>query len=367
MFFLYNPYAGKGQIKSQLSDVLDIFTKAGYEVTVRPTQAPRDAWDQVKKCEDYDLIVCAGGDGTLDEVVTGMFHRDDGYIPIGYLPEGSTNDFGTSLGLPGKLKKAAKVAVNGVPFPCDIGRFNDSHVFVYVAAFGLFTDVSYETDQDMKNVLGHAAYVLEGMKRLNNVESIHMKITYDGEVMEDDFLVGTITNSRSVGGFKNLVNKYDVVFDDGLFEVTLVKMPQNVLQIPEIINALLFEQFNSDYMVTLQASHIVFESDKPIAWTMDGEDGGVHERVEIHNDRKAVEIMLPEEMISEVSLASRLDENGNRINRGEENSDVYDPYVHSEYDPNESTGYVIDPYMESTMGADVGYAMGSAWNTEDLK
>lgn len=302
LFFLYNPYAGRGQIRPVLSDVLDTFTKAGYEVTVRPTQAKRDAWEQVEVCGDYDLIVCAGGDGTLDEVVTGMFHREGGYIPIGYIPEGSTNDFGYSLGLPADIKKAAEVAVSGVPFPCDIGRFNGNHVFVYVAAFGLFTDVSYETDQDMKNVLGHAAYVLEGMKRLNNVESIHMKITYDGEVMEDDFLVGTITNSRTVGGFSNLVNKYDVVFDDGLFEVTLVKMPANVLQLSEIINALLFKEFNSDYMVTIQASHIIFEADKPIPWTMDGEDGGTHERVEIRNDHRAVEIMLLEDMLPEVSV-----------------------------------------------------------------
>ena len=167
LLFIYNPNAGKGLIKPKLSDVLDIFVKAGYEVTVYPTQKYRDGYHKVRHFkEEYDLVVCSGGDGTLDEVVTGMMKRKE-QIPIGYIPTGTTNDFARSLHIPKDMLKAADTAVNGIVFPCDIGKFNNDF-FVYIAAFGLFTDVSYQTKQEVKNVLGHLAYVLEGMKRLYN-------------------------------------------------------------------------------------------------------------------------------------------------------------------------------------------------------
>ena len=199
MLFIYNPNAGTGVLKPKLSDVLDIFVKAGYEVTVYPTQCYHDAMAKAESyTENYDVVVCSGGDGTLDEVVTAMARRKDP-VPIGYIPTGTTNDFANSLHISKDLLEAADTAANGVPFPCDVGVFNDDY-FVYIAAFGLFTDVSYETKQSVKNVLGHLAYVLEGTKRLFNIPSYHIKITHDGETLEDDFVFGMVTNSRSVGG-----------------------------------------------------------------------------------------------------------------------------------------------------------------------
>ena len=160
MLFIYNPNAGTGTLKPKLSDVIDVFTKAGYEVTVYPTQKYHDGIEKMESCSDgYDLIVCSGGDGTLDEVVTGMRKRSY-KAPLGYIPAGTTNDFATSLGIPKDILAAADTAVNGIPFPCDVGTFNNDY-FIYIAAFGLFTDVSYETKQSMKNILGHLAYVLE--------------------------------------------------------------------------------------------------------------------------------------------------------------------------------------------------------------
>ena len=171
LLFVYNPKAGKALIKNKLADILDIFTRAGYETTVVPTQKHGDATEAVVRRGDiYELVVCSGGDGTLDEVVTGMI-RSGFNTPIGYIPAGSTNDFGGSLSLPKNMLRAAEVAVEGKNFPCDIGSFvheGEKDVFVYIAAFGLFTDVSYETAQDVKNVLGHMAYLLEGMKRLSS-------------------------------------------------------------------------------------------------------------------------------------------------------------------------------------------------------
>ena len=304
LLFVYNPRAGKEMLKPRLSDVLDIFVKAGYEVTVHPTQAYRDAYYQIKEYEvgKYNLIACSGGDGTIDEVATGMMKRREmgkDVVPVGYIPAGTTNDFAKSLHIPRKPLAAADNAVKGVPFPCDIGKFNDS-VFVYIAAFGLFTDVSYETDQAVKNVLGHMAYILEGAKRIFNIPSYKIKVEHDGEVIEDEFIFGMVTNSRSVGGFSNMVGK-NIVFDDGLFEVTLIKTPKNPIALQEIIAALLIEQVDTKHMYTFKTKKITFDSVEEIPWTLDGEFGGEQDYVEIENVQKAMEIMVPENHVLELS------------------------------------------------------------------
>ena len=304
LLFVYNPRAGKEMLKPRLSDVLDIFVKAGYEVSVHPTQAYRDAYYQIKEYEvgKYDLIACSGGDGTIDEVATGMMKRREmgkDVVPVGYIPAGTTNDFAKSLHIPRKPLAAADNAVKGVPFPCDIGKFNDS-VFVYIAAFGIFTDVSYETDQAVKNVLGHMAYILEGAKRIFNIPSYKIKVEHDGEVIEDEFIFGMVTNSRSVGGFSNMVGK-NIVFDDGLFEVTLIKTPKNPIALQEIIAALLIEQVDTKHMYTFKTKKITFDSVEEIPWTLDGEFGGEQDYVEIENVQKAMEIMVPENHVLELS------------------------------------------------------------------
>ena len=304
LLFVYNPRAGKEMLKPRLSDVLDIFVKAGYEVTVHPTQAYRDAYYQIKEYEvgKYDLIACSGGDGTIDEVATGMMKRREmgkDVVPVGYIPAGTTNDFAKSLHIPRKPLAAADNAVKGVPFPCDIGKFNDS-VFVYIAAFGIFTDVSYETDQAVKNVLGHMAYILEGAKRIFNIPSYKIKVEHDGEVIEDEFIFGMVTNSRSVGGFSNMVGK-NIVFDDGLFEVTLIKTPKNPIALQEIIAALLIEQVDTKHMYTFKTKKITFDSVEEIPWTLDGEFGGEQDYGEIENVQKAMEIMVPENHVLELS------------------------------------------------------------------
>ena len=296
LLFVYNPRAGKEMLKPRLSDVLDIFVKAGYEVTVHPTQAYRDAYYQIKEYEvgKYDLIACSGGDGTIDEVATGMMKRREmgkDVVPVGYIPAGTTNDFAKSLHIPRKPLAAADNAVKGVPFPCDIGKFNDS-VFVYIAAFGIFKDVSYETDQAVKNVLGHMAYILEGAKRIFNIPSYKIKVEHDGEVIEDEFIFGMVTNSRSVGGFSNMVGK-NIVFDDGLFEVTLIKTPKNPIALQEIIAALLIEQVDTKHMYTFKTKKFTLDSVEEIPWTLDGEFGGEHDEVVIENLNKELQIMVP--------------------------------------------------------------------------
>lgn len=299
LLFIYNPRAGKEALKPKLSDVIDIFVKAGYEVTVHPTQGHRDAYEKVVTYDstNYDLIVCSGGDGTIDEVVNGMMKRDE-KDPIGYIPTGTINDFANSLFIPKKILEAADVAVNGKAFKCDVGRMNEG-IFVYVAAFGLFTDVAYGTNQNTKNILGHMAYILEGVKSLLKIPTYKMKVTYDGNVIEDEFVIGMVTNSRSVGGMRNMIGNR-VVFDDGMFEVTLIKMPKNPLELSDILASFLIEQIDAKHVYTFSASKITFECEDEIPWTLDGEFGGNHKEVVVENLQKQLEIMVPEEHIEEL-------------------------------------------------------------------
>lgn len=293
LFFLYNPHAGKERIKGKLYGILQELSQAGYELTVYPTKGYMDATEQIMRLsDDYDLVVCSGGDGTLDEVVTGMMRREK-KLPIGYIPAGTCNDFARSLNIPSNMEKAARIAVSGKSFSFDVGSFNENH-FIYIAAFGIFTDVSYSTKQEVKNALGQMAYVLEGMKRLYNVKSYYLRVTSAELCFEGDFLFGMITNSRSVGGFKSIVGK-NVVFDDGIYEVTFVRRPRNPMELQEILSAFLNKEIDTKYMYSFRSSRLEVESDEPIPWTLDGEFGGDHKRVSISNNQRAVEIRIPPE------------------------------------------------------------------------
>lgn len=299
--FILNPHSGKGQIRNHLLEIVDILVKDGYEVTVYPTQEQGDASRAMReRKKSYELIVCSGGDGTLDEIVTGMMQS--GFkTTIGYIPAGSTNDFANSLRISSTMKKAAETVVNGTVFSCDVGRFNDD-VFVYIAAFGLFTEVSYGTRQEMKNMLGHMAYLLEGVKHLQNIKSYHLKVTSVSEngettVIEDNFVYGMVTNSYSVGGFKSIagnVFKGKIALDDGLFEVTLIRTPRNPMELNSILAALAIQNIDTQYMYSFKSGRLVIESEEEIAWTLDGEFGGTHTQVTLTNEKRAMDIMVKE-------------------------------------------------------------------------
>lgn len=292
LLFVINGHSGKGQIKSKLLEIIDLMIKEGYSVNVHTTQEREDATRVVREqAKDYDLVVCSGGDGTLDEAVTGMM-QSGVRTPLGYIPAGSTNDFANSLEIPKDMIRAAKTAVSGVPFSCDVGEFNGDF-FIYVAAFGIFTDVSYATSQEMKNVLGHIAYILEGAKRLHTIKSYHMRVEYDNQEIEGDFLLGMITNSTSVGGFKGMTGK-DVQLDDGRFEVTLIHKPKNILELNEIIASLTNLKDNTDLIDSFRADQVQFYAKEEIPWTLDGEFGGDHKEVQIKNHCKAVDIVIQE-------------------------------------------------------------------------
>ncbi len=293
ILFVYNAHAGKAAIRSKLADLIDMMVQRGYRVTSHPTQYSGNATELImQEGSEYDLIICSGGDGTLDEVVTGMMQMDE-KRPIGYIPMGSTNDFANSLQLPKNVRKAAEIALDGQPFACDVGQFNDNS-FIYVAAFGIFTEVSYQTNQELKNLLGHAAYILEGAKSLLDIEAYVMRVEYEDTILEGEFIFGMVTNSISVGGFKQIAGK-NVLLDDGVFEVTLIKRPKNPLELNEIVTSLLARVDNTELIYSFKTDEIRFYTEKEVTWTLDGEYGGSHNQVVIKNWHRAVEIMVKSE------------------------------------------------------------------------
>ena len=290
MLLIYNSRAGKGSFLTRLPEVIDMFVKGGFRVEVYPTQAAGDAIEKVSHIPGYiSLVVAAGGDGTLDEVVTGLLKsgRD---VPLGYIPVGSTNDYAASLKLSFNVLEAVGDILGGEPQAVDMGEFNNE-IFVYVAAFGAFTDVSYDTNQDMKNLFGHIAYIMEGVRRIGDIKSYDLRVEVDGELHEGSYIYGMVTNSVSVGGFKGITGK-NVLLDDGVFEVLLIHTPKNVLELQEIVTALLSGNTDSSLIEFYRTDHVRFWSEEEISWTMDGEYGGAHSYVDIRNRHQCVRIIM---------------------------------------------------------------------------
>ena len=290
MLFLYNLHAGKGQARAHLAAMLEQFTRAGWLVTARPTQGKGDAGEIAAELGgEFDRIVCCGGDGTLHEVVCGLMDRS-ARPEVGYVPAGSTNDFAKNLSLPRSFTQMAAAAAAGVPRKCDIGRFNDTH-FIYVAAFGAFTDVAYGTSQQFKILFGHLAYVVEGVARLPGLKSYSLTVEHDGGTLEGDFLYGMVSNTVSVGGFK-AVTGYEVALDDGLFEVLLIRTPTKPAQVQSILRVLLQQGSDeSGQVVSFRTARLRCTCPEPMPWTLDGEFGGAPQVVEIENCPSALSIV----------------------------------------------------------------------------
>lgn len=300
LLFVYNAKSGKGQIGRHLPEILDIFTKAGYMTVTYPTQCRDDAKNIISKIGySFDRIVCSGGDGTLNEAISGLMHSDwykEKRIPLGYIPAGSTNDFATSIQLPKNMVSAAKVAINGKIKSLDMGEFNEKN-FVYVACFGAFSEISYSTSQEIKNILGHQAYILEAVKRFvpNITTTYRLKMLVNGKKLEGEFIYGMISNSNSVGGFKGITGK-DVGLDDGLYEVTLVRPPKTAFDLQEIIAALLMNR-KSRLVHKFKTRKLDVYSDNKIDWVVDGEFAGSVNRAKIINRHNAVSIVTGENLI----------------------------------------------------------------------
>ncbi len=295
IYFIYNPYSGKGTIKTKAPDIINVLTAAGYEVTVRPTQCQLDASETAMRIcstshSEYDMILCSGGDGTLNEVISGIM-RSEHKLPIAYIPSGTTNDFARSLNIPDDPDKALSAILSGQKVPVDIGGFND-RFFTYVAAFGALTEVPYETPQQTKNVLGHAAYIFEGLRHIKNIKSHNLTIEYNGNTITDDFIFGMVSNTAYVGG---LLSLGDFSLDDGEYEVTLIRTPGNPVELQKALSSLLNikQPIDTDHVKYFKTSDITITGNSEMTWTIDGEFGGDQKSVHIHNNHKAIEMIVP--------------------------------------------------------------------------
>lgn len=290
LLLLANFYSGKGIIKLNIADMIEYYNCKGFEVTVFTSQYSGHITDIVEKYGSmYDNIVCCGGDGTLNETINGLLTLDKRPL-LGYVPCGSTNDFASSIGISTIIEESYKTAVDGHPFTIDIGKINDKY-FSYVAGFGLFTNISYETPQNIKNILGYQAYILTALKAITNIKTYSMKITYDKGVIEDEIMIGLVSNSNSIAGMKKLFENY-ANLNDGLFEVLLVKKPKNTSLLKNIVSCVVEKNFDNDMFYSFKTNKIKFESTEFIKWTIDGEYGGDFNLTEIEVVNNAVNILI---------------------------------------------------------------------------
>lgn len=291
LMLLINPAAGKGGYKTGLGEVLETFYRGGYLPEVYFTSAPGDAAVLTERyAGGYDLLSCIGGDGTLSEVISGMMHLDTA-PPLGYIPMGTANDVATTLKLSRNAPEAARQIMSGTPRDFDVGQFGDGEFFTYIAAFGAFTDVSYETPQQQKRAFGQLAYIFEGMSRLTKLSSYITKVEYDGGIMKGDFIFGGVTNSTSIAGMVRLSDSI-VDLGDGLFEVILVRNPKSVISTNHILASLISQDYSHDEVVVLKSSRAKFTFKEPVAWTRDGESGGSFSEIEISNKRAAIRFIV---------------------------------------------------------------------------
>ena len=289
MLFIMNPYSGMRRAARYLADIIGLFNRNGYEVITHMTGAQGEAIDVVARtAPNVDLVVCCGGDGTFNETITGLL-RSGVDIPIGYIPAGSTNDFASSMKLSTNVMQAAKDIVEGQPIAYDIGKFGDRY-FSYVASFGAFTKVSYATPQSIKNALGHTAYVLEGITELSQIRKEHVRMELDGEVVEDDFIFGAISNSTSVGGVLSL-DPSVVDMADGKLEVLLVRVPRDLVELAECIKAVQSQQYNCSVITFRSAEKIKVYTNPLMPWTLDGEREEGHIHVDVENVHLAIRLI----------------------------------------------------------------------------
>ena len=292
LMLIVNPVAGRGAYKEGFADALNILDNGGYRTTLFFTTGPGEAMNFAEQYSgDYDMVACTGGDGTLSDVLAGLMKTGKTH-KVGYFPMGTANDVATTLDLPKNSPvDAARKMLNGKPHPFDVGGFGENEYFAYIAAFGAFTEVSYETPQNQKKALGHLAYVLQGAAALPKLETYHTVVEYDDGVFEGNLVYGSMSNSTSVAGIVKL-RKDMVSLGDGMSELVLVKDPGTVEGFGDILTSVLSRRFDSENLLILHTKKAKFIFDKPVAWTRDGEDGGKHREIELCNYARPVELVF---------------------------------------------------------------------------
>lgn len=294
MLVVRNPKAGSFKSQNSFLEAAGVIFKSDYNVYVYSTQGRGDATRVVQEeGGNYDCVVAFGGDGTLNEVINGLMRLDNPPV-LGYIPAGTTNDFAVGIGLHKNIIKAAETVVDGVAQEIDIGRFGENRYFSYVASFGAFTKASYAAPQEVKNLFGYSAYILEGLKSVTDVKQYKVKMKAGDKIYEEEVIFGAVSNALSVGGVLKL-DSLQVDLSDGLFEVMLIKTPKTLAQFQKLLHAVAVKRYDSEQILHLSASDITMEFEQPVAWTVDGEDGGQAESVRMVNCCRALKILRPKE------------------------------------------------------------------------
>lgn len=292
LLIITNPRSGKGKIKNDLLKIVQIFSDADFDVTVYPTKKQGDATLKAQSLNngDYDRIVVCGGDGTLNEVITGIMNKNLD-CTLGYIPYGTLNEWSSGLKISRNPVIAAQDIITGIETKLDIGKFGDKY-FSYTASFGAFTEASYSAPQEIKNVLGQAAYFFEGIKSLSNIKPLHLKFTCADKEIEDDFLFGAVSNSMSVGGIVKF-NDSVVKLNDGKFEVLLIKNPTTILQFQSIVDGILRRDLTRDGIEFFHTNEITVTGGADMPWTLDGEFAAGQESVTLTNIPSSLKLIVP--------------------------------------------------------------------------
>lgn len=289
LLLVVNPRAGQKKARRYLADIVDVFNRAGYTVVTHMTEGQGDGERAVARhAPDMDIIVCCGGDGTFNETVSGLL-KSGMDIPIGYIPAGSTNDFASSLHLSSDVVQAARDIVESDTLRLDVGSFGGRY-FSYIASFGAFTRTSYSTPQGLKNVLGHAAYILSGIQELSQLKSQHLRFELpDGRVVEDKFIFGAISNSTSVGGILTLSeDKVDLC--DGKLELLLIRAPRDISELTDCVQALKHQTYSCGMLTFINTDKVKIIAPQEMDWTLDGEKERGHAQIKVECLHNAVQI-----------------------------------------------------------------------------
>ena len=290
LLFIVNPRAGRTRSTAPLFDAVAHFCASGYLVDLQLTQAREDATRLARELGGkFDAVVCCGGDGTLNETVTGLMDLPSP-PPLGYIPAGSTNDFAASLHLPDQPLEAARIITASGGRPLDVGSFN-GRPFIYVASFGAFTRASYSAPQNVKNDLGHLAYILEGVKDLSTLRPYRASVATEEECFDGEFLFGAVTNATSVGGLVKL-KEDQVCLDDGLFELLLIPNPKSIADLQGLARSLLLQDFTGGGVIFRHVHTLTVQTPEDLPWALDGEFDPGGAQVEIHNLHRRLTFLI---------------------------------------------------------------------------
>lgn len=285
---LINPNSGKKNSKESVLDALNVFSANNYQMEIYLSQKPMDVTRYIEENgERFDVVAVFCGDGTLNEATNGLMKLKHKPV-ISYFPTGTMNDFGTNFGLTNDMKQCANIACDGHIESFDVGKIN-SRYFNYVAGFGAFCNVSYETKQELKKQIGNLAYIIKAIHEIPNLHPYHVKMNLDGKVFEKDLMFGLIINGNRVAGFE-MVEQADNTFKDGLFDIILVEHTPNLLELYNYPLGVLHPELNMKYVERYQAKSIIIESQEKLAWTLDGEEGEETLVARVENISQALQI-----------------------------------------------------------------------------